>query len=115
MKTYTSDELNTIRAKHIAWLNDQPDGERANLTDANLRDANLISAGISSRGYHFLLVNEHENVLRVKAGCRNFTIAEAKAHWANKPEELARVVLLETLAVARGWVKTEELQVEATA
>ena len=60
-------------------------------------------------------MNEHENVLRVKAGCRNFTIAEAKAHWANKPEELARVVLLETLAVARGWVKTEELQVEATA
>ena len=41
MKTYTEKELAEILRKHQAWLNNEEDGERADLRDANLSDANL--------------------------------------------------------------------------
>ena len=42
--TYTEAELKTILEKHQKWLNDEPDGERANLVYANLERANLEGA-----------------------------------------------------------------------
>lgn len=54
--TYTEAELKTILEKHQKWLNDEPDGERANLrgvnlvgvnlVGVNLRDANLVGANL---------------------------------------------------------------------
>ena len=40
-------ELRTILEKHARWLNDDPDGERANLSGANLSGANLTWANLS--------------------------------------------------------------------
>jgi len=58
----------------------------ADLRGANLRGANLgaqwiILGGTRSDGFQFLLTNFTEEGVRVKAGCRNFTWAEAIAHW----------------------------------
>ena len=44
--TYTEAELKTILEKHQKWLNDEPDGERANLERANLERANLRGANL---------------------------------------------------------------------
>ena len=43
----TQEELNKVLAKHKKWLNDEEDGERANLRSADLRSANLSSADLS--------------------------------------------------------------------
>ena len=39
--------LGEILKKHLAWLNDEPDGEKANLSYAYLSSANLSSADLS--------------------------------------------------------------------
>ena len=49
----TKEELALILDKHKKWLNDDPDGKRANLSGADLRGANLIDAnmrGANMRG-----------------------------------------------------------------
>ena len=53
LRIFTIDELEAIIVKHQAWLNDDDDGERAdlsyaNLSYANLRYANLRYANLSS-------------------------------------------------------------------
>ena len=78
----------------------------AGLSGADLRDADLIDAGQDSRGYRF--VGHYCKAVRIIAGCRNFTINEAKDHWANNPEALAKVVLIETVASLKNWVKETE-------
>ena len=78
----------------------------ADLSGADLRDADLIDAGQDSRGYRF--VGHYCKAVRIIAGCRNFTINEAKDHWANNPEALAKVVLIETVASLKNWVKETE-------
>ena len=45
LRIFTIDELEAIIVKHQAWLNDDDDGERANLSNANLSSANLILIG----------------------------------------------------------------------
>ena len=40
-------ELNKILELHKKWLNDEPDGKRADLYDANLSNANLSDANLS--------------------------------------------------------------------
>ena len=42
----TKDELKFILEKHRKWLNDEEDGERANLREANLREADLREANL---------------------------------------------------------------------
>ncbi len=79
----------------------------ANLTGANLRDAvqtgadlrwamGVIDAGTNHRGYRFLGVR-HDDGWRVAAGCRWFTVAEARAHWRRKGNQdaLLRVAVIE--------------------
>ena len=46
MKTYTSEELKEILAKHKAWLNNEEGGQRANLSYANLSEADLSEANL---------------------------------------------------------------------
>jgi uncharacterized protein YjbI with pentapeptide repeats len=63
----------------------------ANLRGANLRGADLSGAnlsgakgvvriGPSSDGYEFF-ATQRDGVVWIKAGCRWFTAADAKAHW----------------------------------
>ena len=54
----------------------------ANLAGANLARANLIDGGQRSDGYRF--VGSIKNgVLMIGAGCRYFTITEARTHWSD--------------------------------
>ena len=46
LRTISKEELDTILKKHKMWLNNEPGGERANLSDANLRGTNLIKANL---------------------------------------------------------------------
>ena len=48
LRIFTIDELEAIIVKHQAWLNDDDDGERADLRYANLSSANLSSANLSN-------------------------------------------------------------------
>jgi hypothetical protein len=53
----------------------------ADLGGADLGNQWIIQGGTRSDGYFFMLTNLAGEGVRVKAGCRNFTIAEAEAHW----------------------------------
>ena len=83
----------------------------ADLYGADLRGADLIDAGQDSRGYRFVGWRR-EGVVQIRAGCRNYTLAEGHAHWnaahpdhpALRAECLAKLDLIETVATARGWV-----------
>ena len=55
----------------------------------------LICAGRDMRGYEFLGI-PHKGARMVAAGCRWFTLTEARAHWANNPEALAKVSYIES-------------------
>ena len=46
-KKITKRELKEILRKHQLWLNEEPDGERANLTEADLTEADLSYANLS--------------------------------------------------------------------
>lgn len=46
MKVIARDELNEILRKHKLWLNGEPDGERADLSEANLSRADLSEANL---------------------------------------------------------------------
>ena len=106
----------------------------ANLREANLRGANLgeadlsgadlsganlsgvravIDGGQDARGYR-VMGWLRDGQLMIKAGCRNFTLAEARAHWggadyledhdaATQAEMIARVEMIAAVARARGW------------
>jgi uncharacterized protein YjbI with pentapeptide repeats len=45
--THTPEELQTILARHAAWLRNEPEGTRANLPGADLYGANLYGADLS--------------------------------------------------------------------
>ena len=47
MRKVSQEELAEILEKHKKWLDDDPDGERANLSRANLSWANLSDANLS--------------------------------------------------------------------
>ena len=91
----------------------------ANLAGANLAGANLAGAYLSNQwivqgavrsdGYVFMLTNLKDEGVRLKAGCRNFTMAEARQHWKatrdDTPlgtETFAILDCLEAMAKARG-------------
>jgi len=82
----------------------------ADLRRADLSGASIIDAGQDVRGYRFVAVR-HDNGLRIGAGCRWFTLPEARAHWlqahdddpALRAECITKVALIESVASARGW------------
>jgi hypothetical protein len=53
----------------------------AYLFGADLGDQWIIQGSTRSDGYQFLLTNFKGEGVRLKAGCRNFTMPEAYAHW----------------------------------
>ena len=83
----------------------------ANLRDADLRGANVIVGGMRSDGYQFLLFKEENGELMLRAGCRYFTIADARKHWTNTRngtqlgnESFCLVWQLEEMAKIVGWL-----------
>ena len=54
----------------------------ANLRGADLSGANLIDGGQRSDGYRFVAWFNKVGDLRIRAGCRDFTMAQAREHWA---------------------------------
>jgi hypothetical protein len=78
------------------------DLRQADLRQADLSFANLVSLGFDERGYHFLFYYENGQCV-IRAGCRTFNVDDARRHWANKPEVLARLDLAEAIAKNRGW------------
>ena len=48
LREITNDALSEILKKHLAWINDEPGGEQANLSSANLSSADLRYADLSS-------------------------------------------------------------------
>jgi len=96
----------------------------ADLGSADLRSAKVIIGASRSDGYQFLLTCLNGEGWRIKAGCRNFTIDEATAHWAvahhGTPlgqETQAILENLYALAAIRGFDLTTvpaELQETAT-
>ena len=87
---------------------------RANLAGADLAGADLanqwiVQGAVRSDGYVFMLTNLKDEGVRLKAGCRNFTMAEARQHWKatrdDTPlgtETFAILDCLEAMAKARG-------------
>ena len=53
---------------------------RANLSGANLSGANLTDGGQRSDGYRFIGWIK-DGVLQINAGCHDFEITKARAHW----------------------------------
>ena len=110
LRIFTIDELEAIIVKHQAWLNDDDDGERANLSNANLSyanlryadlryanlsyanlsnanlsSANLILIGQDIRDYLFYGFKNDDDALVIRAGCRQFVgITAARQHWTER-------------------------------
>ena len=110
LRIFTIDELEAIIVKHQAWLNDDDDGERADLSSAdlsnadlssadlryanlryadlryaNLSSANLILIGQDIRDYLFYGFKNDDDALVIRAGCRQFVgITAARQHWTER-------------------------------
>jgi hypothetical protein len=89
-------------------------GAGANLAGAKLA-GRIIDGGIRADGYRFLLTRTEPGEWRVKAGCRNFTLAEAREHWGASygrtelgAEALAIIDHMVALAELREWPKEGE-------
>ena len=74
----------------------------------NARVSSPICAASRSDAYLFIITPDKDGVLRIIAGCRYFTIAEARAHWTETrggtplgDESLAIVDHLERMAAIR--------------
>jgi hypothetical protein len=91
-------ELNERLAKHALWIEGYPNGARADLFGADLSKADLSKADLSGAdlfgvcGICYLTQTEHGyHVIAQKivtgwtiyAGCREFSIAAALAHWSD--------------------------------
>ena len=77
----------------------------------NARVYGVIQMATRSDGYAFVVAPTAEGA-RIIAGCRYFTIAEARAHWTNTrggtplgEESLALVDFLERMATIRGFIE----------
>jgi uncharacterized protein YjbI with pentapeptide repeats len=55
---------------------------RADLSGANLSEQAIVLGPPRSDGYYFMLTNLTGEGWRIKAGCRNLTIDEARQHWS---------------------------------
>lgn len=111
------DLTETLRL-HALYLSGDPAGVRANLWGADLGRANLVGADLrganlwsadlwSAKGFLYLTQTDHGYLVyaswtstewRIMAGCRYFSITEARAHWSSPdyhlPQSGSRIVAL---------------------
>jgi len=85
-------ELNQVLANHKQWLMGEG-AQRADLRGCDLSGCDLSGCDLSGikgfyllpmqdqRGYSFPHAVECDGVWRIRAGCRDFTVAEAREHW----------------------------------
>ena len=90
-------DLAKILEQHAEWLRDPRTGERADLRGAILSEADLRWAILSEAdlrwaiGFRLLTQTDHGYIVaaqqaasgewRIRAGCREFSLAAARAHW----------------------------------
>lgn len=86
----TTEKLQEILRKHALWLNDEPDGERADLSGVNLCRANLYRAdlrGVNLRGTDLRMTNlcmaDLRGVDLYRADLRRADMYDAKLNDAN--------------------------------
>ena len=86
----------------------------ANLDSTDLSDAHSILTAGPCDGWMMYAV-QHADGIRIHAGCRWYTVAEAVAHWHGRERKehdakmLAGVDALLSLARAHGWERCEPL------
>ena len=109
--------LSTKLGRAVNWgVTNKADLSWANLSGADLSGANLSQAGLRviggrSDGHQFYLHKMPEGPPMLRAGCRFFTLAAARAHWtvrrAGTPlgdESLALCDHAERMAKIAGWL-----------
>jgi hypothetical protein len=94
----------TVRLDNCPGVTALPDLPAA--TTVWLDNCPGVSAGKDSRGYWFAPVKARGR-WRIIAGCRNYSIAEARAHWgpsgeSDRPDCLALVEKCVAMIAARG-------------
>ena len=72
MTTYTPEQLKDLLAKHKAWLNNEPGGERADLSGANLSGADLSGANLRGADLRFNVFFGGSYGAPVYQACRGF-------------------------------------------
>ena len=79
--TITVQDVPAILKAHALWTKGEG-GERANLSWAN-----LIDCGHRSDGYRFVGIMAADGTIMVQAGCRFFSLTDARRHWlATRPD-----------------------------
>ena len=123
--TVTSSDLLAILASHMRYLAMEDGGVCANLGDANLSGADLRGANLSGDhvidggqrrdGYRFV-AHVGKNCMMIVAGCRYFTLSQARTHWAETRagtdignETMAILDHIERIATLRGWKLTPDV------
>lgn len=88
----------------------------ADLAGANLAGADLVDGGQRSDGYRFVGWIR-DGALQIRAGCRNFTITEAREHWTETrggtplgDETMCILDHIEVVARIRGLIPTQEVK-----
>ena len=109
-----SNAKDALRQARVAGSNLRgSDLSGSDLRDSNLRGSKLRAAGeyaSRSDGYEFRLFQLEDGTLRIMAGCRWFTLGEAREHWTATSgtrlgdESLALVDHLERMARIAGWL-----------
>jgi hypothetical protein len=71
-----------------------------------------IELGMDDRGWMFTAIRNtndypESHSIRILAGCRNFSLEQAKEHWKDNPEVYPRILMAEQIAIHRGWIKVE--------
>jgi hypothetical protein len=104
--------------QHRDWIDNVAGVERADFTGCNFNAVHyadykkaslykaigLIDCGCPD-GYRFVAIR-HKDRLMIRAGCRWFTVREARRHWAKRRDRRATRAALEyavEVARARGW------------
>lgn len=69
-----------------------------------------IELGMDNRGWIFTAIRNRNDYpeshcIRVLAGCRNFSLQQAKEHWKDNSEVYPRILMAEMIAAHRGWIK----------
>ena len=101
-----------LSGANLSWANlSRVDLAGANLSGANLSRAGLRVIGGRSDGHQFYLHKMPEGPPMLRAGCRFFTLAAARAHWTARragtllgDESLALCDHAERMAKIAGWL-----------